>query len=79
MYGPLLHVFTTCLPVFSDLFKVYWADHTYTTLRVSMDASVEEVVRQASDKLGISAGEELVLCEVKSSGGKVNERSMQGQ
>ena len=34
-----------------------------------MDCSVQQIVEQASDKLCL--GDDLVLCEVKSSGGKM--------
>ncbi|CAC5379061.1 RAPGEF4 [Mytilus coruscus] len=52
-----------------NIFKVYCADHTYSTLRDTMDCSVQQIVEQARDKLCL--GEDLVLCEVKSSGERV--------
>lgn len=52
-----------------NIFKVYCADHTYTTLRDTMDCSVQEIIEQASDKLCL--GDDLVLCEVKSCGERV--------
>ncbi|CAG2191617.1 EPAC2 [Mytilus edulis] len=52
-----------------NIFKVYCADHTYSTLRDTMDCSVLQIVEQARDKLCL--GEDLVLCEVKSSGERV--------
>lgn len=51
----------------ADIFKVYCADHTYSTLRLPMDSSVGEIVMSAKDKLCL--GDDPVLCEVKSNGG----------
>ncbi|XP_006636652.2 rap guanine nucleotide exchange factor 4 isoform X1 [Lepisosteus oculatus] len=51
------------------LFKVYCIDHTYTTIRVSVAASVKEVISAVADKLG--SGEELILVHVNSAGDKV--------
>lgn len=48
---------------------MYCADHTYSTLKLRMDASVEEIITNAAGKLCL--GEDLVLCEVKSNGGTV--------
>ncbi|KAL0963843.1 hypothetical protein UPYG_G00314300 [Umbra pygmaea] len=59
-------------PIKSDdeiLFKVYCSDHTYTTIRVPVAASVREVINAVADKLG-SAGE-LVLVSLSSAGEKV--------
>ena len=47
---------------------MYCADHTYCTLRLPMDTSVEQILSSARDKLCL--GDDLVLCEVKSTGGK---------
>ncbi|XP_033735691.1 LOW QUALITY PROTEIN: rap guanine nucleotide exchange factor 4-like [Pecten maximus] len=49
-----------------NVFKVYCADHTYTTLRLPMCSTVEDIILQAHDKLCL--GNDLVLCEVKSTG-----------
>ncbi|KAF4087014.1 hypothetical protein AMELA_G00090710 [Ameiurus melas] len=51
------------------LFKVYCSDHTYTTIRVPVSASVREVVSAVSDKLG-SQGDLLVI-HLSSAGDKV--------
>lgn len=49
------------------VFKVYCADHTYTTLKLPMDARVEQLLALTTEKLGL--GDDLLLCEVKSTGG----------
>ncbi|XP_072300559.1 rap guanine nucleotide exchange factor 4 [Eucyclogobius newberryi] len=51
------------------LFKVYCCDHTYTTIRVSVGASVREVLGAVSDKLG--SAEDLLLVGLSSAGEKV--------
>ncbi|XP_038645329.1 rap guanine nucleotide exchange factor 4 isoform X3 [Scyliorhinus canicula] len=51
------------------LFKVYCIDHTYTTIRVHMAASVKEVINAVKDKLGST--EDLVLVRMSSAGEKV--------
>ncbi|KAI8785990.1 rap guanine nucleotide exchange factor 4 [Biomphalaria glabrata] len=51
------------------LFKVYCADHTYTTIRLSMNSTVGDIVLCARDKLCL--GHDPVLCEVKSNGERV--------
>ncbi|MBN3287143.1 RPGF4 factor, partial [Polyodon spathula] len=51
------------------LFKVYCVDHTYTTIRVAVAASVKEVIAAVADKLG--TGEDLILVKLSSSGEKV--------
>ncbi|XP_072332238.1 rap guanine nucleotide exchange factor 4 isoform X4 [Scyliorhinus torazame] len=51
------------------LFKVYCIDHTYTTIRVLMAASVKEVINAVKDKLGST--EDLVLVRMSSAGEKV--------
>uniref|UniRef100_A0AAV2JZV8 Rap guanine nucleotide exchange factor 4 n=1 Tax=Knipowitschia caucasica TaxID=637954 RepID=A0AAV2JZV8_KNICA len=51
------------------LFKVYCCDHTYTTIRVCVGASVREVLGAVSDKLG--SAEELLLIGLSSAGEKV--------
>ncbi|CAL8321788.1 unnamed protein product [Merluccius merluccius] len=52
------------------LFKVYCCDHTYTTIRVAVAASVREVVDAVADKLG-SAAQDLLLVSLSSAGDKV--------
>ncbi|XP_029461658.1 rap guanine nucleotide exchange factor 4 [Rhinatrema bivittatum] len=51
------------------LFKVYCIDHTYTTIRVQVAASVKEVLNAVADKLG--SGEGLILVKISSAGEKV--------
>ncbi|XP_028662120.1 rap guanine nucleotide exchange factor 4 isoform X2 [Erpetoichthys calabaricus] len=50
------------------LFKVYCIDHTYTTIRVSVAATVKEVINAVADKLG--SAEDLILVKMSSSGEK---------
>lgn len=50
------------------LFKVFCSDHTYTTIRVPVAASVREVIAAVTDKLG--SGEELLLIHLSSAGDK---------
>ncbi|KAF7668784.1 hypothetical protein LDENG_00284100 [Lucifuga dentata] len=51
------------------LFKVYCCDHTYTTIRVPVAASVREVIGAVADKLG--SAEDLLLVNLSSAGEKV--------
>uniref|UniRef100_A0A8C7HSY4 Rap guanine nucleotide exchange factor 4 n=1 Tax=Oncorhynchus kisutch TaxID=8019 RepID=A0A8C7HSY4_ONCKI len=51
------------------LFKVYCSDHTYTTIRVPMAASVSEVISAVADKLG--SAEDLLLVNLSSAGDKM--------
>ncbi|XP_068185713.1 rap guanine nucleotide exchange factor 4 isoform X1 [Antennarius striatus] len=51
------------------LFKVYCCDHTYTTIRVSVAASVREVISAVADKLG--SADDLLLVNLSSAGEKV--------
>uniref|UniRef100_A0A7N8YNR1 Rap guanine nucleotide exchange factor 4a n=1 Tax=Mastacembelus armatus TaxID=205130 RepID=A0A7N8YNR1_9TELE len=51
------------------LFKVYCCDHTYTTIRVPVVASVKEVIGAVADKLG--SAEDLILVHLSSAGEKV--------
>uniref|UniRef100_A0AAQ4Q9J3 Rap guanine nucleotide exchange factor 4 n=1 Tax=Gasterosteus aculeatus aculeatus TaxID=481459 RepID=A0AAQ4Q9J3_GASAC len=51
------------------LLKVYCCDHTYTTIRVPVGASVREVVGAVADKLG--SAEDLLLVGLSSAGEKV--------
>ncbi|XP_069009929.1 rap guanine nucleotide exchange factor 4 isoform X2 [Embiotoca jacksoni] len=50
------------------LFKVYCCDHTYTTIRVPVAASVREVIAAVAEKLG--SAEDLVLVNLSSAGEK---------
>ncbi|XP_072028678.1 rap guanine nucleotide exchange factor 4-like isoform X2 [Amphiura filiformis] len=52
-----------------SIFKVYCADHTYTTLRVPMSTSAAQIVAAVHEKMCL--GEDLVLCELKSTGEKI--------
>lgn len=54
--------------VIAVLFKVFCSDHTYTTIRVPVAASVREVIAAVTDKLG--SGEELLLIHLGSAGGE---------
>ncbi|EPY77733.1 rap guanine nucleotide exchange factor 4 [Camelus ferus] len=51
------------------LFKVYCMDHTYTTIRVPVAASVKEVLSAVADKLG--SGDGLIIVKMSSGGEKV--------
>ncbi|XP_045910801.1 rap guanine nucleotide exchange factor 4 isoform X1 [Micropterus dolomieu] len=51
------------------LLKVYCCDHTYTTIRVPVAASVREVIGAVADKLG--SVEDLLLVHLSSAGEKV--------
>ncbi|KAL6484692.1 hypothetical protein MHYP_G00067370 [Metynnis hypsauchen] len=50
------------------LFKVYCSDHTYTTIRVPVSASVREVLSAVADKLG--SRDDLLLVHLSSAGDK---------
>ena len=64
-----LHLTTAsaCFPS-AVLFKVYCIDHTYTTIRVPVSASVREVISAVADKLG--SAEDLLLVSLSSAGGE---------
>lgn len=53
------------------IFKVYCADHTYTTMKMRVDTPASRIIRVAADKLGLRSDQpdDLKLCEVKSTGG----------
>ncbi|XP_053373396.1 rap guanine nucleotide exchange factor 4-like isoform X2 [Mercenaria mercenaria] len=53
-------------PSDETIFKVYCADHTYSTLKLPMDTKVEQLLLSTKEKLGL--GDDLILCEVKSTG-----------
>lgn len=61
--------YTNVLVSLIDIFKIYCADHTYSTLKLRMDTTVEEIIQHASSKLCL--GDDLVLCEIKSNGGEI--------
>ncbi|XP_069942106.1 rap guanine nucleotide exchange factor 4, partial [Cherax quadricarinatus] len=51
----------------SVIFRVYCADHTYCTLRFSLQTTSDVIKRSAADKLGVRQ-ENLLLVELKSTG-----------
>jgi hypothetical protein len=53
------------------IFKVYCADHTYTTMKTRVDTPASRIIKVAADKLGLRSDQpdDLKLCEVKSTGG----------
>uniref|UniRef100_A0A665WX01 Rap guanine nucleotide exchange factor (GEF) 4 n=1 Tax=Echeneis naucrates TaxID=173247 RepID=A0A665WX01_ECHNA len=55
------------------LFKVYCSDHTYTTIRVPIAATVREVIDAVADKLGST--EDLLLVHLTSAGGESSSSS----
>lgn len=54
--------------LFLVLFKVFCCDHTYTTIRSPVAASVREVISAVADKLG--SVEDLLLVNLSSAGGE---------
>lgn len=50
------------------LFKVYYCDHTYSTIRVPVAASVREVIAAMGDKPG--SADDLLLVSLSSAGGE---------
>ena len=60
---------------FLVIFKVYCADHTYTTMKMRIDTSASKIIRVSADKLGLRSDQpnDLKLCEVKSTGGEHRE------
>ncbi|XP_071811862.1 rap guanine nucleotide exchange factor 4-like isoform X2 [Apostichopus japonicus] len=56
------------------IFRVFCADHTYTTLRTSVITTVKQIINSVSEKMCLG-GHDLVLCEVKSCGERVTYRS----
>uniref|UniRef100_A0A669E384 Rap guanine nucleotide exchange factor 4 n=1 Tax=Oreochromis niloticus TaxID=8128 RepID=A0A669E384_ORENI len=59
-----LNLFKVVLTADIVLFKVYCCDHTYTTIRVPVAASVREVIGAVADKLG--SAEDLLLVSLSS-------------
>lgn len=61
---------------FAVIFKVYCADHTYTTMKMRVDTPASRIIRVAADKLGLRSDqpEDLKLCEVRSSGGQFHQK-----
>uniref|UniRef100_A0A8C8SNS8 Rap guanine nucleotide exchange factor 4 n=1 Tax=Pelusios castaneus TaxID=367368 RepID=A0A8C8SNS8_9SAUR len=62
-------LYSQCILLSLVLFKVYCIDHTYTTIRVPVVASVKEVITAVADKLG--SGEGLIIVKMSSGGEKV--------
>ncbi|XP_021341628.1 rap guanine nucleotide exchange factor 4-like isoform X2 [Mizuhopecten yessoensis] len=52
-----------------NVFKVFCADHSYTTLCMPMGSTVKAIILQTRDNLRL--GNDLVLCEVKSTGERI--------
>ncbi|RWS06253.1 rap guanine nucleotide exchange factor 4-like protein, partial [Dinothrombium tinctorium] len=51
------------------IFRIYCADHTYTTLKTTVDTTASVIKTLSADKLSLCKDEgELILAEVKSSG-----------
>ena len=63
----LLAPHLTTLILVSDIFRVFCADHTYTTLALPYNATAQTIVNTAEER--VLLGDDCVLCEVKSSGG----------
>ncbi|KAJ8932732.1 hypothetical protein NQ314_014428 [Rhamnusium bicolor] len=62
---------TIIMPQNDIIFRVYCADHTYCTLRLSIDTPAETIKLVAADKLKMRTNDELLLVEVKSNGERV--------
>ncbi|KAJ8979515.1 hypothetical protein NQ317_015693 [Molorchus minor] len=62
---------TIIMPQDDIIFRVYCADHTYCTLRFSVDTTAETIKLVAADKLKMRTSDELLLVEVKSNGERV--------
>ncbi|KAJ8946996.1 hypothetical protein NQ318_019077 [Aromia moschata] len=62
---------TIIMPQDDIIFRVYCADHTYCTLRLSVDTTAETIKLVAADKLKMRTSDELLLVEVKSNGERV--------
>ena len=53
---------------------MYFADHTYTTVKVNMDATASKILAVTSDKVGLKIDpnkNKYILCEVKSNGERI--------
>lgn len=68
----LLSPHLTTLILVSDIFRVFCADHTYTTLALPYNATAQTIVNTAEER--VLLGDDCVLCEVKSSGGLFQKR-----
>lgn len=62
--------FRRCIKASDEVvFRVYCADHTYTTIKTPVGATAEAIKRSAAEKLGFK--DELLLVEVKSTSERV--------
>ncbi|KAG7282240.1 hypothetical protein CRUP_038408 [Coryphaenoides rupestris] len=69
VHGHHLQEEPASLAFLQSCFKVYCCDHTYTTIRVAVAASVREVLNAVADKLG--SAQVLLLVSLSSAGDKV--------
>lgn len=51
--------------------RLYCADHTYTTLKTTMDTKAEIIRNQAAEKLNLDNSVDYTLVELKSDNGNV--------
>ncbi|XP_015785676.1 LOW QUALITY PROTEIN: rap guanine nucleotide exchange factor 4-like [Tetranychus urticae] len=64
--------FNSIQPKDEIISRIYCADHTYTTLKMTIDSTAGAIKIAAADKLGLNKEEgELILAEVKSTGERV--------
>lgn len=54
----------------SVICRVYCADHTYTTLKMTMNTKVDSIKDQAVEKLNLDNTTQYMLVELKSDNGK---------
>ena len=52
----------------TDIFRVFCADHTYTTVALPYNATAQTIINAAEER--VLLGDDCILCEVKSSGGR---------
>ncbi|RMX42304.1 hypothetical protein pdam_00009874, partial [Pocillopora damicornis] len=52
-----------------DIFRVFCADHTYTTVALPYNATAQTIINAAEER--VLLGDDCILCEVKSSGERV--------
>ena len=55
-----------------NIFKIYFADHTYTTVKLTMEATAKQIIATVCDKVGLvnhnTEKNQFALCEVRSNG-----------
>lgn len=56
--------------LFLVICRVYCADHTYTTLKMTMNTKVDSIKDQAVEKLNLDNTTQYMLVELKSDNGK---------